>query len=217
MRYLSFTSGNAGHTQAIRVTLKNLPPPFDTWNNHRMWVGPPAQYCENSGQGAMPANGCRLAPDMPRRQFTASTLRCDPYYTIWSGFETVHVFHEGIVPGGTYDLELVDTLCEPTVAEDYSPPLTLKTSRWGDVVKECATPLCSPPDGSVDVPTDVAALIAKFRNSAFAPIQIKADFVDILGRPIPDQRTTVIEFVVVLDAFQGVEYPFTPGPPPCGK
>ncbi len=217
VRYLSFTAGNLGHSQAIRVTFKNLPAPFDAWNNLRMWVGPPAEYCENSGQGAMPPGGCRLAAGMPSRQFTASTLRCDPYYTDWSDLGTVHVFHEGIVPGSTYELEALDAICEPSVAEDYSPSLTLKTSRWGDVVKDCATPLCSPPDGSVDVPTDVVALVEKFRNSAYAPIQVRADFVDILGRPIPDQRTTVLEFIVVLDAFQGVDYPFTPGPAPCSK
>ena len=120
-----------------------------------------------------------------------------------------------IVPSGTYQLEAVDILCDQGAAEGFSAPLTLRTSRWGDLVKDCATPGCTPPDGSVDVATDVNALLDKYQNAGGGPMQIKADLISTGGSGVPDGRTSVLEFVLVLDAFRGFPYPYSPGPLPC--
>ncbi len=123
IRVLSFSAGDSGQQQAIRVTFHEIPPPYDTWEGLQMWVGPLETYCENSGQSTPPPAGCGYpGKDLPL-EFAAATLQCTPYYTDWTrryclagdkvgqtcesddecGGHTcwdgvIHVYHEGIVP-----------------------------------------------------------------------------------------------------------------------
>jgi hypothetical protein len=213
-RYLSFTSLTAGRETALRVTFTSLPAPYDAWNGGQMWVGPPTEYCENAGQNLPPPGGCGpAAGEAPT--FMASTLQCEPYYMDWSALDAVHVFHEGVVSRGTYDIQSLDLGNDPSVEDHYTFPVQITTSRWGDVVSNCATYPCGPPDGSVDITTDVTALLDKYRNALGAPVQVRADLVDYAGGVAPDQKTTIRDIVVAIDAFLGIGYPFAPGPPPC--
>lgn len=52
LRHLAFTAGNPGLRTGIRVTMKDLPPPFDIGNGTIMWVGGPKEICQNSGQSS---------------------------------------------------------------------------------------------------------------------------------------------------------------------
>ncbi len=122
-RYLSLVPANAGRRSALRVTFSDLPAPYDAWNQVSMWVGPPVEYCENSGQDIPPPEGCGPAPGQVSETFFASTLQCDPFFMDWQGVcisssctgglregetcaqdtdcaSTIHVYHEGIVPSG---------------------------------------------------------------------------------------------------------------------
>jgi len=51
LRFLRIFAGDSGFEQAIRVTFMDLPVPFDVANDVQMWVGPPLEVCENTGQG----------------------------------------------------------------------------------------------------------------------------------------------------------------------
>ena len=133
----------------------------------------------------------------------------------WGALDAVHVFHEGVVSGAAYDIQSIEIGEDPLVEANYSAPTELTTSRWGDLVKDCTTFPCGPPDGIVNITTDVTALIDKYKNVWGAPMQVRADLVDFAGEPIPDQKTTIRDVVVTIEAFLGTDYPFTPGPRPC--
>jgi len=66
-RFLTFTAGDADRSQAIRVTLVDLPTPFDTWNGATLWVGTPSEVSEN-GSSVPPIEGFPI--------FNAATLEC---------------------------------------------------------------------------------------------------------------------------------------------
>jgi len=102
-RFLSFTAGDPGDIQAIRVTFLDLPAPFDVWNGATLWVGAPSEVSEN-GSSVEPIEG------FPN--FHAAQLQCTaPVFRDFSALGVVHVFHEGIVPGGAYRVQVIDILC----------------------------------------------------------------------------------------------------------
>ncbi len=206
-RFLSFVPRDLGEPTALRVTLVDLPAPHDVANGQAVWVGEPQELCENAGQTSPPPEGCGDAPGMGSLTFTTATLQCEPYYADWGTYGTVHVYHEYVVPEGSYEVQTV-------VQGDggiYSSPLSLTTSRWGDLVKDCATTPCGAPDGQVDVSTDVTAVLDKFKNLDGAPGKARAD----VEPGTPDGLVNISDVTFVLDAFRGFDYPFVPGPPPC--
>lgn len=76
-RYVSFVPNNPGTITAIRVTLQQLPAPYDSWNGQSLWVGEPRQVCENSGQGLeVSPPDCGPAPGIDRRWYWAAPLVC---------------------------------------------------------------------------------------------------------------------------------------------
>ena len=214
VRYLSFTAGDPGRSQAIRVPFDDLPPPYTPWEGVVMWVGQPTEYCEPAGKERPP---CPCG--QPSCVFTGATLQCDPYFTDWSVFDVVHVFHEGILPSATYAVQVIDSTCT-TVESNFSEPLFVTMSRWGDVVKSCVTCPCGPPDGVVGIPTDVTAVLDKFKNleppsvPCAAVSKTRAD----LDWATPDQLVNISDVTFCLDAFRDVHWPVTFGPPsprPC--
>ncbi len=192
-RYLSFTAGDGGASQAIRVTLSNLPPPNDGLNGRTLWVGPPSPMTE------LPGLNDDTAPT-----FNAARLQCDPFYTDWSLQGVVHVSHEVIVPGSTYDLQTIDEICIAALEASYSLPLPLNTSSWGDVVSDCSTMPCGPPNGVVGVPTDVVSILDKFSSLPGAPIKARCD----IEPAILDGKITIVDVSRAVDAFRGATYPF---------
>ena len=83
-------------------------------------------------------------------------------------------------------------------------------SRWGDVVRDCTSVPCGPPDGRVDVTTDVTSILDKFKNLPGAPIKARTD----IEPNLPDQKISIADVTYALDAFRGDGYPFS-GPTGC--
>ncbi|UCC30163.1 MAG: right-handed parallel beta-helix repeat-containing protein [Phycisphaerales bacterium] len=210
-RYLSFSPTNAGRATAIRVTLVNLPVPFHVFNGQTMWVGPPQEICENAGQGSgvLPED-CGIAPGLESATFMTATLQHEPYYTYWGTFGTIHVYHELLVPDGNYVVQAIDEACNVGIEGVYSLTLEVDTSIWGDLVRNCTTTPCGPPDGVVGIATDVTAVLDKFKNLPGAPSKARCD----LEPSSPDLLINITDVSRALDAFRGFGYPFEPDPAP---
>ena len=115
---------HAGLETAIRVTFVDVPAPFDALTGREMWAGAPEEITEASGS---------RDPTAGFPNVWAATLECEPAYVDWSALGTVYLYHENIIPDGRYALEAIDVLCDPSVALNYSPAITLNMSGWGDV------------------------------------------------------------------------------------
>ncbi len=227
-RYLSFGTADAGSTAtsqtigemssvvwpmcAVRVTLVDLPAPFDALSGTTMWVGEPSKICENSGQGLemRAPEGCGPAPGLSPETFWSATLQCQPYYTDWSAQGAVYVFHRAVVPRGTYALQTIIEGCGLPSEGNYSAALTMTQGRWGDVCGPGLAGACSqPPDGVVDVANDVLGVLGKFANT----LALDKASTDV-GPATPDRKVDVANDVLLtLAAFGGARYPFVPGDP----
>ena len=210
-RYLAFRAGNAGEQTAIRVRMVSVPPPHQALNGKTLFVAQPNEVCENAAQTVPPPGGCAAAPGQPARTFLAASLQCGPYYTDWSVLGTVHVFHPALVPGGQYQVQAINVACPTSGEDDYSAPLEMATSRWGDIVGDCATLPCTPPDGTVNVSTDVVACLDKFRNLITAAGKSRSD----TDPQTPDRLINISDVTKILDAFVGKPYPFAAPTSPC--
>jgi hypothetical protein len=204
-RFLTFAGGQTDQLQAIRVTFVDLPAPFDALNGQQMWVhGDVEIVSENAG--VRPA---AQAPTWPTTVVTE--LDCTPHYNRWSQYDTVHIYGEAIVPGGTYRLQAITVGCSAATDSNFSTTLEIDTSRWGDLVGHCATVPCTPPNGTVDVTTDVTAVLDKFKNLTGAPTKTRCD----LEPDEVDLLINITDVTVCLDAFRGFGYPFDAVPAPC--
>ncbi len=204
---------NASHgfdpnTAAIRVTLVSLhhvnPPysggssiPFSSFEGQVRWVGPPAQYVESISTGT---------------PFKAASLQCTPYYQDWSTVGLVHVFGSGITPSSTYRVQVLASSCQGI--EDHctavSSPLSVATTRWGDV----ESPYNPPSTTTQPDLGDVASLVNKFKSVLGAPIKARALLVgdDAFGNISPATLGLDLGFghiAACVDAFKGKPYPHT--------
>ncbi len=199
-RFLSFSAGDVDRNQAVRILPVNLPAPHDRFNDQPMWLGPPRRVSE------IPS----LTDDTPPN-FLLAQLQCEPFFTNWEPFGTIHVAHEMIVPGGTYDVQVTDFNCSAGADTAFSAPLSLATSRWGDVGGPRVDGVMSAPDDRVDVAVDVVSLLDKFSNRPGAPGKTRAD----VEPAILDFTINITDVTRVLDAFRGRSYPFAPSSEPC--
>jgi hypothetical protein len=198
-RHLSFVPGNAGRQIALRVTLVDLPPPFESREGCKMWVGEPFEVSEQSGdpRGA------------PAPRFTGANFQATPYCADWGAINLLHLFDDEIVPNALYHVKSIDCECDPSNEADYSPALVITTSKWGDLVGECAVTPCTPPDGTVDF-VDIAAIVDKFKNLPAAPIKARTD----IAPDLPDRIIDFTDIPSVVEAFRGLPYPYD-GPSGC--
>ena len=243
-RYLSFTPGNVNKQMALRVVFDDLPPPYHIWNGTTMWVAPPQVRCQNGGQSLPPAPGnppdygCSIYAGLSRT-YRIAGLQCTPFYADWHGkclagtcqgglregkacnndancAGSINVYHEGIVPGGRYLVQMVDQLCAPPLESDFSTPLPITNPRWGDVVKDCTTHPCPPVNDVVEI-MDVVANLSAFTSEGPTVSKFRADIHGSDSSRLPDYIIGTTDFTYVLDAFVGKPYPHTPsGPAPCG-
>ena len=203
-RYLSFAAGAIGRTTAIRVTVVDLPPPHDALNGAQLWVGDPQTISENAG-AVLPIPGFAT--------FQSARLTCAPRFVDWRPVGVVHVHDAIIVPGGVYHVEAIDSFCDLGVTTDFSQPLVITTSGWGDVVGtfDEASGSWTAPNGSADITADVVAILDKFSGQPSAPLKSQVD----LQPATPDRVIDILDVTVAIDAFRGFGYPFPPGPTPC--
>jgi hypothetical protein len=200
---------------ALRVTLVDLPVPHNGFNGLRMWIGPPDDVCENAGQSVPPPGGCGPAPGAPALTYQAAGLQCAPHCMDFGGGGLLYVTDDELVPGAVYDVQAIDCTCDFGNEAHYSEPLRVTTSRWGDVVSDCTTVPCGPPDGVVNVTTDVTAVLDKFKNLPNAVVKARAD----LEPNLPDRLINITDVTLALDAFLGLAYPPAgwSGPGGCSK
>ncbi len=208
-RYLSFSGGDPGRSQAIRIRLIAMPPPYDTWTvdddndglgDTVLWVGAPFALSELSGKD-----------DTTPPTFTAAPLECDlssALFRDWSALGIIHVFGEAIIPGATYDIQVLDTTCSEFIPTHFSDPVTVVNPRWADAVGPfvAGQGVWSAPNGSVDVGGDVVAILDKFKNTPTAPKKARSD---IQPRDL-DFKISIVDVTRALDAFSGQQYPFAP-------
>jgi hypothetical protein len=219
IRYLSFKGGDAGKSQAVRVTFHSLPAPYNTWNGVQLYVQQPSLYCENAGQSSGACSN--QVGGLPSVDFLGATLGCERYMTDWTQYDVVHVFHEGIIPRGEYDVDIVEAGCIAAIPdwetnpEAWSPFVRWTQSKWADCVQDCTTTPCKPPDGSAAI-ADVTAILDKFKNLQGNVIKARAD---IEGSPagdhrLPDQSINITDVTYCLGSFLGEQYPGPGFPPP---
>jgi hypothetical protein len=213
VRHLSFSAGDAGRSQGVRVTFQNVPAPYVHWSGTQLWVQEPQMFCENGGTArcaGMPGCCPTGVGGLPQNWFWGAELDCDPVFADWAGYGVVHVFNEGIIPAGSYSVQVVDETCSLDSEENYSPGITLIQSAWADVVKDCSTTPCGAPDGITGV-ADVTAILDKFKNLEGNVTKTRAD----LEPRVPDQLVNITDVTFCLGAFLGETYP-PPGFPPPG-
>jgi hypothetical protein len=198
VRYLAF-QGNAeaaGRSQAIRVKFTDFPPPFEYAEGRVMWVGQPVDVSEVAGKD-----------DATPPTFKLADLQCDPFFTDWTQYEGVYVRSDSLVPCGVYDLQPIDQEgCSLTNEGDYSDPLPIKLSKWGDTVGDGNQ---QPPNGTVDF-NDISSVVDKFKNATGAPSKPRVD----VAPEVPDRIIDFDDIPSVVDAFKGLPYPYD-GPEGC--
>lgn len=209
-RYLSFAPANPGLATALRVTFTDLPAPFEDHIGQSMWVGQPREVCENGGEDVPPPSGCSPTPGLANDSFMAAPLECEPVFGDWGSIGTVHVFGDAVVPGGEFGIQAISFGCYQAGLPNYSIPLPVTSSMWGDLVSDCSTTPCGPPDGDVSLIRDCVAILDKFVNGPRAVIKARAD----LEPGTPDQKINITDVVLCIGAFVGDPYP-GPGPPDC--
>ena len=190
-RYLTCKPENPLTQTALRVTLVDLPAPFTAFIGQTRWVGPPQTHTETTS---------------PATTFMAAVLQCDPYFRDWSTVGVLQVYGAEIVPGAEYDIQAVS--CDPGNEAYFSPPLTVLTSRWGDVVDPFNPPS---PTQQPDI-SDISAVVDKFKGASGAVIKARAQ----LHPNVPDPSASVdfADISACVDAFKGQSYPFS-GPSNC--
>ncbi len=198
-RYLSIRPNNPGELTAIRVVAVDLPVPFDVLNGQSMWLAESALISENPGT-IDPAG----APGFPTLR--SAGLACEPFFADWGALGTINVASSWIVPGATYQVDEVNAVCSVSDPTSFSIPLGVGTSVFGDVVENCATSPCPPPDGIVGFATDVVAILTKFVSDPGAPSKARVDLVPA----IPDGLVGITDVLFAQDAFLGFGYPFAP-------
>ncbi len=211
-RFLSFSGGDVGVPQAVRVRFVSLPGDFAIFDGTLAWVSQPFASSEKPGKGL-------TEPVDSDPTFMAARLGATPVFIDWSVLGMVHVLDELIVPSrklpgqplepAVYEIQLISDGCDLGSEASYSAPLSITNARWCDLAQLAAGEYRAP-DGIVAV-DDTLAMLAKFAGSPDAPIKVRAELQGA-GASGPeaaiDGRITVGELVAVVDAFSGGSYPF---------
>jgi len=200
-RALSFVPMNSSVLTAIRVRRVS---PGTTPVTY--WVSQPVRHCENASQTvapnpASPPNyGC-FASGIGPRTFLKSELVSAPVYLDWvlaSDGGLIDIVDSDVVPGGIYRIEQVEAVCADAGFSFGSPKLTVNSSRHGDIVGNCSTVPCTPPNGLVEI-VDVVSLLDKFKNLATGARKARADITPC----ILDGTIQINDVTLALDAFGG--------------
>ena len=198
VRYLAFGAGTPDKLQGIRVKFTDLPAPFEYSEGRAMWVGQPIDVSEVAGKD-----------DATPPTFKLAQLQCDPFFTDWTQYGAVYVHSESLVPQGLYDIQAIDDTCLPTEEANFSDPLPIRLSKWGDTV---GGNNAASPQGTMDF-VDISSVVDKFKNLPGAPAKSRAD----VAPSLPDKIIDFTDIPAIVDAFKGNAYPY-PGPPvddPC--
>lgn len=204
-RYLSFSAGDAGQLQAVRVTFTDLSGAFDVWNGLMMWAGEPQLISERTDRGL--DRPCTADDPCFGNTFLASRLQCEPFFADWSILDVVDVWGVAVIPDAAYCIQVVEAGCSVIEEASFSDPLNLSTSRWGDTVRPPVGGIWTASDGEPGA-LDVRAFIRKFTGL----VDPRTPVADIAGvdpagpSPIPDGKIFINDLTDLLDAFFGRSY-----------
>ena len=189
---------------AVEVKFVDLPPPYNTWNGTTLWADAPVEVCETAAV-------CRCLCDVP--SYFASLLSCgEPVYIDGSETGVVNLWHEGVVPGATYSVRVVEEGC-PDLDASFSEPLIMSTAIFGDVVGISGPVPPEPVDGSVGL-SDALAGVAAFQSAPGKPSWSRTE---LAGRCV-DHIANINDVLGSLLGFVGVAFPETPsGLDPCAS
>ena len=193
-RYLTFVPVDTQRHLAYRVTRTSNPEGTALVSGTSMWIGVPRSLSERSDLS-------NASPPAVR----AASLECEPVYREWNTLDTIHVSGSMIVPDSTYAIQAIDLPCDLGDEASFSLPVLIHTSPWGDILGRCDVTGCAPPDGRVDITTDVTAVVDKYSNLEFAISKVRTD----LGGAVPDHIVDMGDITLALDAFLGKDYPFS--------
>ena len=149
-------------------------------------------------------------------------------------YDVVHVWHEGIIPStvrcepspsellpgcATYDVQVIDAASPRDDESCYSPPLSLTTSAWVDIVEDCTTTPCGPPNDPLTAILDITAMSDTFQNLPGNVINARADIAGCISGHclVPDQLVNISEATYSVTAFVlgvNAHYPLGEGPFP---
>lgn len=133
-----------------------------------------------------------------------SFLRCTPYYAVWNTGQLIHAGDRSIVPAAVYSVQAT------TDGAMFSAPILIPTvALWGDCVGISNGTSWSPPNGVVNFNEVIAAVQAFQRQTTAPPLP----WIDVHDA-IPNRLTNFADIQLLVMAFQGVPYPYSP-PPPC--
>ena len=179
-----------------------------------MWVGEPIEICQNSGQDEPPPGGCGVAwVGGPVLAMQSANLQATQYCHDFGMAGLLHVTDCEIVPGASYTVQAIACSADPLNEVNYSDPLVIHTSQWGDICGpwDPGHNRWGPPDTSVDIVYDVTACVDKFKNVKGAPIKPRSD----IDQNVPEWKINITSDVTkIVDAFGGDPYPFA-GPGTC--
>jgi len=176
-----------GRQLALRVT-PTLLPDYPSFENQPLWVGPPQAYPEED-------------TSQPGLTFMGASLQCQPYYQDWTTTGLLQIFGGEVIPGGEYEVQVIEDGCDLDFASSYSQPLTIFGAKFGDVVEPFAGDPSGPPQPDFK---DIAAVVQKFTAKPGAPIKARAQFEPnsvIPSRPV-DFKTIAHDVA----AFTGTSY-----------
>jgi len=203
-----YTESDSDLTRFVGATLQ-CAPYYRNWNSFKS-CSVTAQLCAVDGDcpgvetcsivykgtcTGNPAKACSVDADCTAQ---GTTGPCLP--------PVIHVTGEAIVPSSTYKVE------NQSVSLALStPPLVIKTTRWGDV----ETPYSPPAPMPQPAFGDISALKNKFASFTGAPIKARA----LLSGDLEGQRGLIdikpalnfSDISLAVDAFTGKQYPYKPG------
>jgi hypothetical protein len=201
-RFLAFAPGNPGVPTAVRVTITGMPAAHAAMIGEERWVGPTSVKCENAGVDNPPCPSVPLLPD----QYLTASLECSPTFTDF-GTDFVNVSGVEVFAPGEYRVEVISQACYNLGYALYSAPITVSTApQWADTVGNCTVIPCTPPDGTVNITTDVTASLDKFKNLPGSVLGVRVD----IEPQVVDHLINITDVTTALDAFLGITttYPF---------
>jgi len=194
-RYISFIPPRNAGQAALRLTVVDLPSPYDVLNGASWWIGEPAL---KTGNAAEPTS------------YYASTLQCDRLFRDWGEFDTVYVAGPAFVPGGSYTIETFLEGCDSPIgfSDYYSTPLGVDmVAIWADIVPPFG------PGSSAAQPDfkDIHGLVSAFLgDDPLGPSVPTAD----LHPAMPNFVVDFNDIAMVVESFIGRPYEFE-APPTC--
>ena len=195
-RMLPVVVNDVGRVSAIQVEFVDLPAPYDVWNGAKLFARAPIDACETS---SIPTGPCAI------ETYVTAMLECTdtPFFADWNALGVVNVWHEGVIPGATYNVRVIDETCGLSLTTNFSEPMEMKTARFGDTVSYAG--FSYPVDDAVGI-IDALAGVAVFQTAPGKPSKSRTE----LSKTCIDFYSGIEDILYSLHAFTGGWYLYSP-------